>query len=115
MRQLKRNVQNWEKHTNLIINEELPIDTNNFTMEELVKTASKIATNKAFGPDNIPPEVWKSGILLEPLLKICNHTFIKDKPTIWTKGDIIPFPKKVNLGYTKNYRGITLTCIAAKI
>ena len=31
------------------------------------------------------------------------------------KGCILPFPKKGDLGFTKNYRGITLTCIAAKI
>ena len=31
------------------------------------------------------------------------------------KGCIFPFPKKGDLGYAKNYRGITLTSIAAKI
>ena len=33
----------------------------------------------------------------------------------WMKGYILPFPKKGDLGLAKNYRGITLTCIAAKI
>ena len=33
----------------------------------------------------------------------------------WTKGCILPFPKKGNLGLAKIYRGITLTFIAAKI
>ena len=31
------------------------------------------------------------------------------------KGCILPFPKKVDLGFAKNYWGITLTSIAAKI
>ena len=31
------------------------------------------------------------------------------------KGCILPFPKKLDLGLAKNYRGITLTSIAAKI
>ena len=31
------------------------------------------------------------------------------------KGCILPFPKKGDLGLVKNYRGITLTSIAAKI
>ena len=31
------------------------------------------------------------------------------------KGCILSFPKKGDLGVAKNYRGITLTCIAAKI
>ena len=33
----------------------------------------------------------------------------------WTKGCIIPFPKKSDLGLAMNYWGITLTSIAAKI
>ena len=31
------------------------------------------------------------------------------------KGCILPFPKKGDLGLAKNYRGITLTSIAAQI
>ena len=34
---------------------------------------------------------------------------------VWTKGCFLPFPKKCDLGLAKNYRGITLTSIAAKI
>ena len=34
---------------------------------------------------------------------------------IWREGCILPFPKKGNLSITNNYRGITLTSIAAKI
>ena len=33
----------------------------------------------------------------------------------WMKGCILPFPKKGDLGLAKNYRGITLTPIVAKI
>ena len=33
----------------------------------------------------------------------------------FSKGCILPFPKKGDLGLAKNYRGITLTSIAAKI
>ena len=33
----------------------------------------------------------------------------------WTKGCVLPFPIKGNLGLAKNYRGITLTSIVAKI
>ena len=33
----------------------------------------------------------------------------------WTKGCILPFLKKGDLGIAKNYRGIILTSIAAKI
>ena len=33
----------------------------------------------------------------------------------WTKGCILPFPKKGDITVLDNYRGITLTCIMAKI
>ena len=40
---------------------------------------------------------------------------IQSKSDRWMKGCILPFPKKGDLGLAKNYRGITLTSIAAKI
>ena len=45
------------------------------------------------------------------------NTTVYKQSTIekWTKGCILPFPKKGDLGITKNYRGITLTAIAAKV
>ena len=46
---------------------------------------------------------------------ICNQIFNLDKPDMWSKGDIIPFPKVSNLCLSTNYRGITHTCISAKI
>ena len=33
---------------------------------------------------------------------------------IWKQGCILPFPKKGNLAYTDNYKGITLTAVATK-
>ena len=65
--------------------------------------------------DNIPIEVWKTGIFTESLLDVCNKTYNGDKPNIWVKSGIVPFPKKGNLGITANYRGISLTATAAKI
>ena len=38
-----------------------------------------------------------------------------EKPDQWSKGEIIPIPKSGNLSEYNNYRGITLTAIAAKI
>ena len=87
----------------------------------------KILTKKSFrnlsmphritasGLDGIPAEVWKIDCLTDELLIICNKTYHGDVPDAWVKGGIIPFPKKGDLGKTSNYRGITLTAIAAKI
>ena len=44
-----------------------------------------------------------------------NKTYHGDAPNLWRKGWILPFPKKGDLSVTNNYRGITLTVVAAKI
>ena len=45
----------------------------------------------------------------------CNAVYNQNTIDRWTKGCILPFPKKSDLGIAKNYRGITLTSTAAKI
>ena len=45
----------------------------------------------------------------------CNTVYNQNIIDIWTKGCILPFLKKGDLGIAKNYRGITLISIMAKI
>ena len=75
----------------------------------------KIKNRKAAGLDEIPPEVWKTRQFDDILLRHCNAVYNQNPIDRWTKGCILPFPKKGDLGLAKNYRGITLTSIAAKI
>ena len=75
----------------------------------------KIKNRKAAGLDKIPPEVWKTRQFDDILLRHCNAVYNQNPIDRWMKGCILPFPKKGDLGLTKNYRGITLTSIAAKI
>ena len=103
------------KPTVTIIHEDLPINTENIAMDELKECIKGFKNNKACGLDNIPIEVWKSGALDEYLLDVCNRTFNGDRPEIWVKSGLVPIPKKGDLGVTGNYRGISLTVIAAKI
>ena len=56
------------KPTASIIHEPLPINTDNLTMEELVKSIKGLKNNKKQGLDNIPIEVWKTGALNQQLL-----------------------------------------------
>ena len=102
------------KPTNKVI-DELPIKTEDFTLDELSKAIKSLKNNKAAGLDEIPAEVWKIGCLDDQLLTVCNKTYNSDAPNIWLKGGILPFPKKGDLGFTRNYRGITLTVVAAKV
>ena len=68
---------------------------------------------KAAGLDEIPPEVWKTKEFNDILLRHCNVLYNQDTIDRWTKGCILPFPKKGDLGIAKNYQSIILT--SAKI
>ena len=98
-----------------IINKQLDIKLGPFTQGELDSVLRKIKNRKAAGLDEIPPEVWKTRKFDDILLRHCNAVYNKKPIDRWMKGCILPFPKKGDLGLAKNYRGITLTSIAAKI
>ena len=97
-----------------IISKQLDIKLT-FTKEELESVLRRIKNRKAAGLDEIPPEVWKTRQFDDILLRQCNAVYSQNRIERWTKGCILPFPKKGDLGLAKNYRGITLTSIAAKI
>ena len=98
-----------------IISKQLDIKLGPFTQEELDSVLRKIKNSKAAGLDEIPPEVWKTRQFDDILLRHCNAVYNQNPIDRWMKGCILPFPKKGDLGLAKNYRGITLTSIAAKI
>ena len=60
-------------------------------------------------------QVWKIDDFHQVLLDFCNNVHNQDPINRWRKGCLLPIPKKGNLAITKNYRGITLTAIPAKI
>jgi hypothetical protein len=96
--------------------EGIDINDGPFTMEEYHKVKTTLKLGKAAGPDGIPPEVFKSCDFDELCLQFCNNALIKDeKPELWSFMKIIPVPKSGDLSKTDNYRGISLTCIIAKI
>ena len=98
-----------------IISKQLDIKLGPFTQEELDSVLRKIKNRKVAGLDEIPPEVWKTRQFDDILLRHCNAVYNQNLIDRWMKGCILPFPKKGDLGLAKNYRGITLTSIAAKI
>ena len=98
-----------------IISKQLDIKLRPFTQEELYLVLRKIRNRKAAGLDKIPPEVWKTRQFNDILLQHCNAVYNQNPIDRWIKGCILLFPKKGDLGLAKNYRGITLTYIAAKI
>ena len=98
-----------------IISKQLDIKLGPFTKEELDSVLRKIKNRKAAGLDEIPPEGWKTRQFDDILLRHCNAVYNQNPIDRWTKGCILPFPKKGDLGLAKDYRGKTLTSIAAKI
>ena len=98
-----------------IVEEELNIKKGDFSMDELVKALKSTQNHKAYGLDEIPAEVWKLPDFHQILLNLCNSVYNGDSIDRWTEGCILPFPKKGDLSIAKNYRGITLTAISAKI
>ena len=95
--------------------DQLDIKTGNFTFEKLIKVTKSMQNSKATGLDEIPVEVWKLHEFQEFLLDLCNKVYWQEPIERWTQGCLLPFPKKGDLSVTKNYRGFTLTPIAAKI
>ena len=98
-----------------IISKQLDIKLGPFKQEELDAVFRKIKNRKAAGLDEIPPELWKTRQFDDMLLRHCNAVYNQNPIDKWMKGCILPSPKKDDLGLAKNYRGITLTSIAAKI
>ena len=98
-----------------IDSKQLDIKLGPFTQEELDSVLRKIKNRKAAGLDEIPPEVWKTRQFDDILHRHCNAVYNQNPIDRWMKGCILSFPKKGDLGLAKNYQGITLTSIAAKI
>ena len=84
-----------ESPVNRAINNELNVKKGMFTMKELTTVLNALPNGKACGLDNIPAEVWKTGAFNEELLvALCNAVYNQCPITKWTKGCLLPFPKK---------------------
>ena len=85
-------------------------------MEQVYKD---VKNRKAAGCDNIPAGAIKVGgdTSEEVLLGLCNRISSEEKiPGEWRKGLlIIKLPKKSDLSYCKNWRGIMLLNMASKV
>ena len=93
----------------------LDIDTNPFTRDELAKAKKQITEGKAYGDDEVAPEVLKRVDLDDIILQFCNNALCEGEiPDQWKHSNIVPVPKKGDLTKADNYRGIALTSIVSK-
>ena len=87
-----------DNEINRIVEEDLPIETGQFTIEEIDQALKQSANGKASGPDEIPAEVWKLPEMKTILLSFCNDAYVNlEKPEHWSQSAIIPLPKKGDL------------------
>ena len=73
---------------------------------------------KSYGLDNLINEMFIDCIhvLSSLLVNIFNYIFESGTyPQEWLKGIIVPIPKKGDLTYANNYRGITIMSVFAKL
>ena len=87
------------------INRQLPINTEDFRLEELNACLKSLKRNKTPGPANMNVEIWKTKALSAELLNVCNKVYDGDNPDIWHKSCTVPVPvrKKGNLGQASKY------------
>ena len=96
------------------ISDPLPINTSQFTLEELQTCLAKMSKQKTSDPDNIPTMLWKDHNFRTELLYFCNETE-RNKVSVFSKSNIITILRKGDLSQTLNYRSITLTSITSKV
>lgn len=95
--------------------EQLDID---FSINEVKNAMSSLKRGKSGGIDLLIPEIFLecSDVLSPVFCKLFNYIYSQGiYPESWTKGILVPVPKKGNLNDVNNYRGITLTSVFSKI
>lgn len=128
----KEQEERWAEHFREVLNrpppdetadipeavEDLNINTNPPTKEEIVTTIKTLKNGKSPGHDNLDAELFKAdpelaADILQPLFSAVWES--EKVPEDWTKGVIVKIPKKGALSDCNNWRGITLLSVPSKI
>ena len=128
----KEQEERWAEHFQDVLNMEVPeepaaaqdaeedldISIEPPTKEEIVEAIRDLKNGKAPGQDQLNAELFKchpelaAEIVLPLFAKVWNGEGI---PSDWSKGVIIPIPKKGTLSDCNNWWGITLLSLPSKI
>ena len=90
-----------DKPMTKIISNQVDIKLGQFIHEKLDSVLRKIKNRKAAGLDEIFAEIWKTREFDDILLWHCNTIYNQSTIHKWTKGCILPFPQKGDLGIAK--------------
>ena len=96
----------------------LPLNCNKPSKSEIRATILASKNGKAAGPDGVPAEALK--VDMSTSLDILYRLFVRiweeeSIPEEWQKGIIVKVPKKGDLGYCNNHRGIMLLSVPGKV
>lgn len=93
----------------IVLNRTISINEIHFALE-------KAKIGKAVGNDVIPMEILKNNTMSQVMLDLFNTCFSTGRiPSKWRESLITPVPKSGDRRFTKNYRGISITCAMYKI
>ena len=128
---MEKRTENWFNHFKDLLGEEpniegeeeeispiftdVNVEEGPFTMIEFLKIKRDLSERKSAGEDGIVVEVIKRCNFDEVILEFCNKALDNQKPEQWGITNIVPLPKSGDLKLAKNYRGISLSSIVAKI
>ena len=98
----------------------LHINTEEFTMDELMRALKALSVSKAAGPDGIYPEFWKflsaSEDACESLLDLCAECWKQKRiPAEWKTAKVVLLYKKGDASLPENYRPISLLAVGYKV
>jgi hypothetical protein len=127
----KQELDRWLEHFKELLNRPAPtnpphinpdndldIDSERPTREEIRDAIQHLKRGKAAGPDNIPAEALKADLkttvnMLYPLFgRIWEE---EEVPEEWKESHLIKLPKKGDLSNCANYRGISLLSVPGKV
>ena len=98
--------------------EDIRINSNPPTKEEIKKSIKTLKNGKAAGPDDIPAEALKASqdISAEALETLLKKVWEENQvPQDWKDGHLTVLPKKGDLTYCDNHRGIMLLSTPGKV
>ena len=124
-------LKKWRNHFKTVLNRPPPVDpppvqaaqplnfnTGPISIHEIKTALKNLKNGKAAGAENIPPEALKAGgqTSVNILHDLINHIWETETiPQEWRKGLLVKLPKKGNIGYCENWRGITLLSTPSKL
>ena len=128
----RQEISRWHDHFQSILNRPSPeneadipeadvdlnINVDPPTEEEIICSMKAMKSGKAGGKDGVTADMLKAELNKAPKLLLKTYSSIWDSevsPSSWETGLVVKLPKKGDLSYCGNWRGITLLSLTSKV